>query len=95
MLSAEVLERRLNESIRIGTEVHSLGEWLARVDINYNGYLARRSRGMTTEEALTTPRGKVFERAMEKPKEKAKRVEYKFVRNGGGAGTWKWVEVDE
>ena len=98
MLSEEELDRRMNESIRIGTEVHSLREWLDKSGISYRGYLSRMQRGMTIKEALTTPRGKVFE-ALVTPKqpepEKAKKVEYRFVRNGGGAGTYRWVEVDE
>ena len=94
MITEAGIAKRLQEIIVIGTEAHSLGYWLSRIGINYKGYTARLSRGMTIEEALTTPKGKILEKVMEKPQPKPKKAVKKLVRNGSSAGTWKWVEVD-
>lgn len=87
-------ERDLSFPITILGETKTMQEWLDAIDLSFSGLQTRISSGYSLEEALTTPKHRgqwVVASKKETGKKETKRV-YKFVRNGGGAGTWKWVE---
>ena len=99
--SQEVRERSKNKALAepytIDGKTRTLRDWLHDIGLTYSGYIQRRAAGYTIEESLTMPKmsGRRMVEGLDK-KGKAvqtKRV-YKFVRNGGGAGTWRWVEEE-
>ncbi len=61
--------------------------------MSYAGYESRLRRGLSVAEALTMPKHVFKNNDNEKEKKiVAKKMVYKFVKNGSAAGTWKWVE---
>ena len=95
MITEKGIAKRLSEYISINGKVKTLGEWLSAIGITYNGYVNRLERGMSLDEALTLPKGTYYSKPLSNNKKEnktAKKAVRKFVRNGGGAGTWRWVE---
>ena len=85
--------------VTISGYTKSVSAWLQEVGMSYETYSKRIAAGMTQEQAISTPQTE--EEAMDGIAEwhnlkgpKAKKKVYKFIRNGGGAGTWREVEVE-
>lgn len=88
------------DTVTINGETHTVTEWLQKIGLSVSGYQKRLKSGMTPEKALTMTNQKPGReihpvvKAEKKPvKEKPKQRTRVFVRNGGGAGTWRWIET--